>query len=118
MTLLQKHLVFVPLCFVAFAGLFGALVMLLWNWLMPHLFGLPAVSFCQAVGLLVLCKILLGGFGGGHHHGHHGHGCCHSDASRLRERWESMTPEERQRIVEQHTSAAGCADRGQNTDGQ
>ena len=104
MTILQKHLVFVPLCFVAFAGLFGWLVMLLWNWLMPVIFGLPEISFLQAAGLLVLCKILFGGMGiGGHgHHGHHGHACCHGDKNRLRERWESMTPEERRRIVEMH----------------
>lgn len=102
MTILQKHLVFIPLCFVAFAGVCGGGVMLLWNWLMPTLFGLPELSFCQAVGLLVLCKLLFGGFGAGHHghcHGHH-----HCGRNQLRERWESMTPEERQRIVEQHAS--------------
>ncbi len=104
MTILQKHLVFVPLCFAAFAGLFGWLVMLLWNWLMPVIFGLPEITFLQAAGLLVLCKILFGGMGlGGHgHHGHHGHACCHGDKNRLRERWENMTPEERRRILEMH----------------
>lgn len=100
MTILQKHLVFVPICFVAFAALFGGVVMLLWNWLMPCIFGLPELSFLQAVGLLVLCKILFGGIGGGHH-GHH-HGCCHGDKNKLLERWESMTPEERNRMVEMH----------------
>lgn len=102
MTLLQKHLVFVPAFFVAFAALFGWIVMMLWNWLMPTIFGLPSISFLQAAGLLVLCKILFGGIGGGHH-GHHGHHCsCHSDRNRLRERWEQMTPEERCRIMEIH----------------
>lgn len=50
MTILQKYLVFVPLCFVIFAGLFGWLVMLLWNWLMPGIFGLPEISFLQTLG--------------------------------------------------------------------
>ena len=36
------------------------LVMELWNWLMPTLFGLPAISFWQALGLLVLSRILFG----------------------------------------------------------
>lgn len=99
MTILQKHLVFILICFVAFATVFGALVMVLWNWLMPCIFGLPELTFWQAVGLLVLCKLLFGGV----MHGHHGHhGCCHGDKNKLRERWESMTPEERQHIVEQH----------------
>lgn len=103
MTLFQKHLVFVPVCFVAFAALFGWLVKLLWNWLMPDIFGLPELDFWQSAGLLVLCKILFGGIAGGGHHGHHGHhGMCHSDKNKLREKWESMTPEERKHIFEQH----------------
>ncbi len=110
MTILQKHLVFVPICFVAFAAVFGLLVMLLWNWLMPSIFGLPELSFFQAVGLLVLCKILFGAFGCGHHGHHDRHGCCHSDKNKLRERWESMSPEERKRIVELHKGM--CTDSG------
>lgn len=118
MTILQKHLVFVPLCFVAFAALFGWLVMLLWNWLMPDLFGLGEISFWQAAGLLVLCKILFGGIGGsGHHCGHGHHGMCHGDKNKLRERWESMTPEERSKIVELHKGF--CSDKDTlQTDGR
>ena len=36
------------------------LAMVLWNWLMPTLFGLPAIGFWQALGLLVLSRILFG----------------------------------------------------------
>jgi hypothetical protein len=50
-----------------FAFLFGYVVMLLWNWLMPMLFGITTVSFWQAVGIIILAKLLFGGFGG---HGH------------------------------------------------
>lgn len=53
--------------FVGFAILFGWVVMLLWNWLMPMLFGITTVNFWQAVGIIILAKILFGGFGG---HGH------------------------------------------------
>lgn len=98
MTILQKHLVFIPLFIVLFAALFGFIVMVLWNWLMPGLLGLQPIGFWQAVGLLVLCKILFGGMGMGHHG--HGHGGCHGN--KLRERWESMSPEERERLVEAH----------------
>ena len=75
--------------------------MLLWNWLMPDLFHLPAISFWQAAGLLLLCKILFGGIGCGHHHGHSCHQSCHN---KLREHWENLTPEERERIIEMHNT--------------
>lgn len=39
----------------------GFVVMRLWNWLMPEIFGLKIISFAQALGLLILSKILLGG---------------------------------------------------------
>ena len=45
----------------------GEVVMHLWNWLLPELFGWHQVTFWEALGLLVLCRILFGGFGG---HGH------------------------------------------------
>jgi hypothetical protein len=43
----------------------GQLVMQLWNWLMPSLFGLPELTFWRAVGLLALSRILFGGMGMG-----------------------------------------------------
>ncbi len=46
-------------------AVFGFIVMSLWNWLLPGIFGLPAIGFWQALGLLVLSKILFGGFRGG-----------------------------------------------------
>ncbi len=120
MTILQKHLVFIPLCFIAFIALFGWIVMLLWNWLMPSIFGLPTLCLCQAIGLLLLCKILFGGISGvhGHHHGCHGHHkMCHGEDNKLREHWENMTPEERNRIVEQHKGSC-CEKDGSSSDGE
>lgn len=49
---------------IAIAFLVGYIVMRLWNWLMPDLFGLPEVGYWQAVGILLLAKIIFG-FGGG-----------------------------------------------------
>lgn len=58
----------------------GGVVMLLWNWLVPPLFGWPQVTFWQAFGLLALCRILFGGSGmKGSYRSHH-------------------TPEERERM--------------------
>ena len=49
---------------IGIAFLVGYIVMRLWNWLMPELFGLPIVGYWQAVGILILAKIIFG-FGGG-----------------------------------------------------
>lgn len=48
-------------------------VMYLWNWLAPTVFKLPTIKFKHALGLLVLSKLLFGGFGGWHggHRGFH-----------------------------------------------
>ena len=52
---------------VSYVG--GHAVRLLWNWLLPPLFGRPQVTFWQALGLLALCRILFGGRGGGYRSG-------------------------------------------------
>ena len=77
----------------AAAVVFGFVVMSLWNWLMPSLFGWRLINFWQALGLLVLSRILFGGFRGrpgGHMYWRR----------RMMERWEQMTPEERQKFRE------------------
>lgn len=55
--------------FFIFAVLFltigGFITMYLWNWLIPALFSGPVITFWQTVGLLILSKILFGGFGRG-----------------------------------------------------
>ena len=74
-----------------FISIGGALVMRLWNWLLPELFGWPEITFWQALGMLVLCRILFGGLGGrGFHRSHWRH--------RMEERCKNMTPEERERF--------------------
>ena len=50
---------------VGLATTFGYVIMKLWNWLMPMIFGLPTLTFWQAAGLFILSKLLLGGIGGG-----------------------------------------------------
>jgi hypothetical protein len=87
----RRLLMFAPLAivgFTVFIAIGGAAVRLLWNWLLPPILGLPAITFWQALGLLALARILFGGFGM--------RGC--GPRSRLRGRWEQMTPEERERF--------------------
>lgn len=88
-------LLLVPL----FLLLAGVAVMLLWNWLMPALFALPVISFWQALGLLVLSRILLGGFGGGRGGRYGGHR-RHKWKAMMEERMAGMTEEEKARFRE------------------
>lgn len=44
--------------------IFGYLIMLLWNWLMPAIFGLAMINYWQAIGLFLLGRLLFGSFGG------------------------------------------------------
>ena len=83
--------------FVLFAAaailVLGFVVMSLWNWLTLSLFGWRSINFSQALGLLVLTRILFGGFRGrpgGHMYWRR----------RMMQRWEQMTPEEREKFRE------------------
>ena len=81
----------IALGIVAFVAIGGEVVMHLWNWLLPGLFGWRSITFWQALGLLVLCRILFGSFGGGHGH-------RSNWRRRMDERWQNMTPEEREKF--------------------
>lgn len=50
---------------VLLAFVFGIVVMYLWNWLMPEIFGLKTIVFWQAFGIVLLAKLLFGSFGSG-----------------------------------------------------
>ncbi|HEV3305026.1 MAG TPA: hypothetical protein VGZ91_01190 [Candidatus Sulfotelmatobacter sp.] len=80
-----------PPAIALFIFIGGEVVMHLWNWLLPALFGWRTVTFWQAIGLLVLCRILFGRMGG---HGPDRHKWRRPSA----ERWERMTPEEREKF--------------------
>ena len=89
-----KLIFIVPLAILgiaAFIAIGGELVMRLWNWLLPPLFGWRMITFWQAVGLLALCRILFGGWG------RHGSGRSNF-RRRMAERREKMTPEEREKF--------------------
>ncbi len=60
----KKLLMIIPLVILGI-GVFGLVVMNLWNAILPAVLGVKAISFMQALGILLLSKILFGGFGGG-----------------------------------------------------
>ena len=82
---------------------FSFVTMQLWNWLMPAVFGLHAITWVQALGLLLLCKILFGGF-----HRHGGRGPDRKWKHRMVEKWMEMTPEERERFQAGMRGRWGC----------
>jgi hypothetical protein len=86
-----------PPALVLFGWIFGEIVMHLWNWLLPPLFGWHAITFWQGLGLLVLCRILFGGWGGG----------GGSKSRRRREDWQKLTPEEREKLRQDWRSRCG-----------
>jgi hypothetical protein len=99
LTKLTRLILIAPLAIlgiVVFVWIGGELVKFLWNWLAPALFGLPAITFWQALGLLVLCRILFGGCGVSRRGGVRSN-VGRRMRERMAERWEQMTPEERER---------------------
>ena len=83
-----------------FIAVGGEVVRLLWNWLLPVLFGWHPITFWQAVALLALCRILFGRIGG--------RGFARPDfRRRMSERWEKMSPEERENLRQRFRGRCG-----------
>jgi hypothetical protein len=109
---LLKRVVWVLLgigVFAIISVVFGLAVMLLWNWLFPAIFGLPRINYLQAVGLFVLFRILFSGIGtsGGfqdsqRRYGRHLPGDDSPHNNPFREKWLSMSDEERNEFWKHH----------------
>jgi len=78
-------------------GVFGYIVMRLWNWILPAATGWHPITYWQALGLLLLSKILFGGL-----RGHGGHW-----RKRMLRRYAEMTPEEQVRFREAMRTRCG-----------
>ena len=77
------------LLIVLIIALMGWIVMRLWNWIIPTLIvDAHLIDYPRAIGLLVLCRILFGGF--------RGHGGCYK--ARHWQQWQQMTQQERERL--------------------
>jgi hypothetical protein len=85
--------------FTALAAAFGSLlsyvVMRLWNGILTEVVHVSPISFLQAIGILVLSKILFGGF-----HGRWGCGPRNHWKNEMKEKWHNMSPEEREKLKE------------------
>src|ERR1700722_15019402 len=95
---MRGHRIARVLKFVLFAllaaAVLGLVVMRLWNWVIPPVFGLHAIRYGQAIALLVLTRILFGGF----RRSFGGFGPSVHWRRRMMERWVEMTPDEREKF--------------------
>ncbi|NCI48761.1 DUF3106 domain-containing protein [Sediminibacterium roseum] len=91
-----KKIIGFILCFLLIAALLSWIVMSLWNCVLVAVLGVSVISFWQAAGILLLSKILFGGF---HKSGHWGR------KREWREKWaekmKNMSPEEREKIKQE-----------------
>lgn len=85
----------IPLLVLAFVAALTAVVYYLWNGVLVDVTGVKPVTYWQALGLLVLAKILFGGFP----RGRRGWG-GRRRARMLAKRWDSLDPEQRERLRE------------------
>jgi hypothetical protein len=80
---------------------FGEVVMLLWNNVLAAATNVHTITFLQALGLLVLSKILFGGFRGGW-------GPRRSYwKNRMQQKWNNMTPDEREKFKQEWQRRCG-----------
>ena len=98
-----RLLLFVPLM-IGLIFAIGGVVMVLWNAILPDLLGVKLIGYWQAMGLLVLCKILFGGFGSG------GSGKNRFGKRRafMRRKLATMNPEEREKFREEWRNRHRC----------
>ena len=97
---IKKGILFVPI-FIGGIFLFTWLVMLLWNGILPKVTGVKNISFFQAMGILVLSKILFGfnsRWGGGHYA---------RRKQQMEEKLQHMTPEEREQFKAEWKNRCG-----------
>jgi len=94
-----------------FIAIGGGVVLYLWNWLLPPLFGWREITFWQAVGILALCRILFGGSGW--------RGSARSNVRRrMEERCDRLTPEERERFRQRMRERLGSSPAAGESQGQ
>ncbi len=102
---------------VVFIGLMGYVVMRLWNTTLPLIIqGVSAITFWQALALLLLSRLLFGGFRGPWNKP--GFGGFNRDQwkSRMAERWQQLTPEQRERMRQRWGRRCGSDDEARPDD--
>jgi hypothetical protein len=94
-TFYRGRFIFIPLAVVAFLSLISFVVMTLWNYLLPGILHVGVITFWQAMGIFILCKILFGFGKGGYRGG------APWMRHKMEERFKNMSPEEKEKFKEQ-----------------
>ena len=93
--------ILIPVGIAALIFLLGFVVMSLWNWLLPGLFGFKVITFWQAIGIFILAKLLFGGF----------RSCHHASHKRDKMKYWHMTNEEREKLREEWRNRCSSSDK-------
>ena len=96
-----RRIFFFILIAAAAVLVFGGVVMLLWNNILAVVLPIQTISFVQALGILVLSKILFGGFRGGWGSRRH------YWKNNMMQKWNTMTPEEREKFKQEWQRRCG-----------
>ena len=92
----RARFILIPIGIAAFLSVVSFVVMSLWNYLLPGILHVGLITFWQAMGIFILCKILFGfGKGGGRPWGG---GAPWAMRKRMMEKFKNMTPEEKERF--------------------
>ena len=91
----RKYWIFIPIFFILAGLALGWIVQFLWNAILPEIVGVKALNYQQALGLLVLCRILFGGFRGARPGGKRP---PFGGPGNRRNNWMNMSEEERAKI--------------------
>lgn len=97
----RRILFFILIAIVAIL-FFGGVVMLLWNNVLAAVTNVHTITFLQALGILVLSKILFGGFRGAWG------GRRHYWKQRMQQKWNTMNPEEREKFKQEWQKRCGA----------
>jgi len=95
----KKFFFFLPVI-ALIATVLGFIVMYLWNWILPEVTHAGPLNFWQALGLLILCRLLFGNF-------NKGGGGFREKAGKMRSKWRSMDEEERIKFKEEYKRWCG-----------
>jgi hypothetical protein len=108
----KGRFIFIPIAVAAFLSLTGFVVMQLWNNLLPGILHVGVITFWQAIGIFILCKILFGFGKGGHGWG--GRGGAPWMRHKMEERFRNMTPEQKEKFKEKMRDRANCGPWGRH----
>lgn len=81
---------------VVMLAIFTFATMVLWNNLIPEIFKGPTITYAQALGLLILSRVIFGGFG--HGFARRGWGHHYWNKKKFEEKLSKLSPEEQEKF--------------------